>query len=35
MSVPLETVELYTYCPIHLDVVGPEPPEEEELYTKG
>ncbi|XP_048736884.1 CDK-activating kinase assembly factor MAT1-like [Ostrea edulis] len=35
MSVPLETAELYSYCPIHLDVLGPEPPEEEELDTKG
>ena len=35
MSVPTETIELYTYSPIHLDVLGPEPPEEDALETTG
>lgn len=35
MSVPQETVELFTYSPIHLDVLGPDPPEEEALETNG
>nr|XP_022329788.1 CDK-activating kinase assembly factor MAT1-like [Crassostrea virginica] len=35
MSVPTEIIELYTYSPIHLDVLGPEPPEEDALETTG
>lgn len=35
MSVPQETVELYTYSHIHLDVLGPDPPDEEALETNG
>lgn len=35
MSVPQQTVELFTYSPIHLDVLGPDPPDEEALETNG
>ncbi|XP_061174780.1 CDK-activating kinase assembly factor MAT1-like [Saccostrea echinata] len=35
MSVPQETIELYRYSPVHLEVLGPDPPDEEALETIG